>query len=153
MGKIESIEHLNDHLSFLSFLVEKAKSIPHEDKKTFCQDTRQVFHAEFARLIGLPINLLDPYLNYYLFAMDEWNSGSYAVPLIDFTHLENAKAQFKCTQCHHLWTSMRARIAFYVTQPGPYGFIFLEIMTQNCKLCMGVAEALWYMGKQTINNG
>lgn len=129
------------------FLVVLAEQIPHEDKKIFCPNTMYVFHAEFMRLIHFPINQLNSNLGYCLFSMAELPEHfqnymrCYAVSC-PF----NAKAQFKCTGCKRLWTSMRARIDFLVTQPQENGLIALEIFGQDCQTCGAYGEALWYMG-------
>jgi hypothetical protein len=50
-------------------------------------------------------------------------------------------------QCRRLWTSMRARISFKISQPQPNGFIALKIYGQKCQQCETPSEALWYIGK------
>jgi len=64
-----------------------------------------------------------------------------------FVKLDNAKAQFKCANicCQRLWTSMRARISFKISQPRPNGYIVLKIFGQKCQHCGTPADALWYM--------
>lgn len=130
----------------LEFLVELASQIAHELKKSFCPDTKVVFHAEFARLIGLLVALAYPGLSYIFCALEELPLGSY--DSIGFFYIVplNAKAQFQCTGCKRLWTSMRARCAFHITEPRPVGFIVLQIFGQECKICGAEAEALWYPG-------
>ena len=137
--------------SLIVVLVNKAATILHEDKKTFCHDTREVFHGEFQRMIGAPIGLLNVGCGYYLFAEEDL-----PVPMLQnipfgFAKVDNAKAQFKCVHCNRLWTSMRARIAFSVTAPQQYGCVVLKILGQNCQQCGAPADALWYMGKSREN--
>jgi hypothetical protein len=112
-------------------------------------NTSDVFHAEFARLISWPISLNYPGINYYLLVEDGMNSDPCEWPNFCCVKLDNAKAQFKCpnVHCRRLWTSMRARISFKISHPGPQGFVILKIYGQNCQSCETPADALWYMGK------
>ena len=128
------------------FLVTLAARIPHDEKKMFCPDTVSAFHAEFARLLGLPIYLENPQCRYRLFADGEIDGDACLWPGFAFVSLDNAKAQFKCPACQRLWTSMRARIAFKISFPQENGFVVLKIFSQNCQGCGTPADALWYMG-------
>lgn len=118
-----------------------------ETKKDFCADTRVAFHGEFARLISIPMSLHHK-IRYFLFAEDEVDPIFFANIPFDCRKVDNAKAQFKCSNvnCQHAWTSMRARILFYITAPH-IGFIALKILGQACQLCSANADALWYIGK------
>lgn len=129
------------------FTVELASRIPHDLKKSFCDDTKQIFHAEFARLINLLILCAHDDVSYIFCAFEELPMGYYES--IGFRHVLplNAKAQFQCTGCKRLWTSMRARSAFHITEPRQYGWIVLQIFGQECQICGAEAEALWYPGK------
>lgn len=128
------------------FLVTLASCIPHDEKKMFCPDTVVAFHAEFARLLSLPIYLEYPGCRFRLFADGELEGDACCWPGFAFVSLDNAKAQFKCPACQRLWTSMRARIAFKISFPQEHGFVVLKIFGQNCQGCGTPADALWYMG-------
>jgi hypothetical protein len=108
-----------------------------------------VFHAEFARHILFPIALNYPDIRYNLFAEDEIEGGSCAWGGSAFLKLDNAKAQYKCPNihCQRLWTSMRSRISFKISQPQPNGYVVLKIYGQHCQNCKTLTDALWYMGK------
>ncbi|CAF1369535.1 unnamed protein product, partial [Didymodactylos carnosus] len=69
----------------------------------------------------------------------------------DFVKLDNAKAQFKCYCCGHAWTSMRARIAFHVTNPYT-GIILLQVFGQQCANCEKFVEPLWYVDEICLAN-
>ena len=127
-----------------------AGKIPDDEKKLFCSDTRQVFHGEFARLISCPIALHHSNCYYYLFAEGDFPFSYFE---FDFIKLDNAKAQFHCTNpyCRRLWTSMRARISFKVSRPCENAFILLKIYGQQCQACDSPGDALWYSGK-CLNN-
>ncbi len=131
------------------FLVNLASRLSHEEKKEFCQDTSAVFHAEFARLISLPLSLKYSDVAYHLFTEDGINGNPAGWPNFACVKLDNAKAQFKCPnpKCRRLWTSMRGRISFTISHPCPQGFVVLKIFGQNCQSCQTPADALWYMGK------
>lgn len=133
-------------------LVDLTARIKHEEKKEFCENTMQVFHAEFARLISTPIAINYHNIQYYLFAEDGVFGDPCRWPYYAYTKLDNAKAQFQCLNptCRHLWTSMRARIAFKISYPHPQGFVVLKIFGQNCKLCETPADARWYTGECSI---
>jgi hypothetical protein len=105
------------------------------------------FHGEFARLISVPLSLHHN-VRYYLFAKEELDEELYANLRFSCLKLDNAKAQFKCSNshCQHAWTSMRARISFSITNPIP-GYIVLKIFGQDCQRCGTNADALWYIGK------
>ncbi|UJR13253.1 hypothetical protein I4U23_000274 [Adineta vaga] len=123
-----------------------AKTIPDDTKKDFCHDTTEAFHGEFARLISIPLNLHYG-ARYFLFAEGELPEGFYENLLCHrFIKVDNAKAQFKCTNpfCRHAWTSMRSRISFTIHGPNP-GFIKLEILGQDCQYCGTYADAVWYI--------
>jgi len=123
-----------------------AERIPHEDKKSFCPNTMHVFHAEFSRLIHFPICTLYQNLGYCLCSMEELPEPIQAyMAYSGVSYPFNAKAQFKCTGCKRLWTSMRARINFLVTCPQENGLIALEIFGQDCQICGAYGEPLWYM--------
>jgi hypothetical protein len=136
-------------LFFYFFLVYLAKIIPDDTKKDFCPDTRVAFHGEFARLLSIPLSLFHD-SRYYLFAEEELGE-LYKALKFDCLKLDNAKAQFKCSNicCQHAWTSMRARISFSITDPTT-GFVVLKIFGQNCQNCGSNADALWYIGKGLI---
>ncbi|CAF1062654.1 unnamed protein product [Adineta ricciae] len=122
------------------------KTIPDEIKKDFCQDTTQAFHAEFARRISIPLSLKHK-VRYYLFAKSELPNEYFSNnPAKVYGKLDNAKAQFKCTErrCQHAWTSMRARILFTIYASNP-GFVVLEIFGQDCERCGTYVEAVWYV--------
>jgi hypothetical protein len=127
--------------------VALAKTILDELKKDFCPDTSVAFHAEFARLISVPLSLCHD-VRYYLFAEEELVNFPYMNINFGSLKLDNAKAQFKCPNpfCQHVWTSMRARISFSISEPDT-GFIVLKIFGQNCQRCSAQADALWYIGK------
>jgi len=110
-------------------------------------DTCEVFHAEFARLILCPISSFYPGYCYHLFTEDEVGTDPCEWPSFAYILLDNAKAQFKCPnpQCRRLWTSMRARVSFKISQPTTYGFVVLKIYGQNCQSCETPSDALWYM--------
>jgi hypothetical protein len=133
-------------------LVTLSAKVPDNEKKDFCQDTMEVFHGEFARLLSCPISLTYPGLCYYLFSEDEINSGLCECPDFAFVKLDNAKAQFQCPNiyCGRLWTSMRSRISFKITQPQSNGIVALKIYGQNCQDCGTAADALWYIGKDFL---
>lgn len=125
-----------------------AERIPHEDKKSFCPNTMFVFHGEFNRLIHFPISLAFPNLGYSFCSTEELPQLLRDQMMIYGVSCPlNAKAQFKCIGCKRLWTSMRARIDFRMTPPGPMGLIALEIFGQDCQNCGSYGEALWYPGK------
>ncbi|CAF1157816.1 unnamed protein product [Adineta ricciae] len=122
------------------------KTIPDEIKKDFCQDTTEAFHAEFARRISIPLSL-DKKVRYYLFAKSELPGDFFSNRQgRTYGKLDNAKAQFKCTErrCQHAWTSMRARILFTIYASNP-GFVVLEILGQDCEQCGTYVEAVWYV--------
>lgn len=124
-----------------------AKQIPDDLKKTICVDAKEAFHAEFARLISVPLALRGhPY--FYLFAKEELlgTQYEYCQPIVAIP--ANAKAQFKCPnpQCGHAWTSMQARILFTLSVADVI-LIVLEILGQECQQCGTYANALWYIGK------
>ena len=121
--------------------------MPDDEKKSFCQDTSIVFHAEFARRISIPIALTYLDVRYHLAALEHLPIGWYEQMGFAYNHPLNAKAQFSCTSCKRLWTSMRARIVFHFTAPRQDGWVVLEILGQECTDCGGEGEALWYMGK------
>jgi hypothetical protein len=66
--------------------------------------------------------------------------------------LDNAKAQFKCDTCGHCWTSMRARCAFYISQPDEDGIVLLKLYTQQCQYCCSTVYPLWYYGNISKKN-
>lgn len=118
-----------------------------EVKKDFCADTRVAFHGEFARLISIPISFHYA-CRYYLVAEDEIDPAFFSTIHFDCMKVDNAKAQFKCSNvhCQHAWTSMRARILFSISTP-QIGIVSLKILGQNCQRCGANADALWYIGK------
>jgi hypothetical protein len=90
-----------------------------------------------------------PGIRYHLFVEDGVDRDPCQWPGFSFVKLDNAKAQFRCPniKCSHLWTSMRARISFKISQPQANGFVVLKIYGQTCKHCETPADAFWYMGK------
>ncbi|CAF0986799.1 unnamed protein product [Adineta steineri] len=126
--------------------LDAAKLILDEVKKDFCHDTIVAFHGEFARLISCPLSL-QHHVRYYLFSHEEIPIDEQYFAVNGTTlRLDNAKAQFKCPNpnCEHAWTSMRARIAFAISEP-KRGFIILKIFGQNCRRCTTHTDALWYI--------
>ncbi|CAF3649934.1 unnamed protein product [Rotaria sp. Silwood1] len=122
-----------------------AQNIPDHTKKDFCSDTSIAFHGEFARRISVPLSLCHK-SRYYLFTEEELADECYANLQFDYFKLDNAKAQFQCSNiyCQHSWTSMRARVSFSVCSP-KIGFIVLKIFGQNCQHCNSYTQALWYI--------
>lgn len=116
-------------------------------KKELCFDANIVFHAEFARLISIPL-LLTYHVRYYLFAEEELVYESDLDLNVSYRRIYNAKAHFKCsnTDCQYLWTSMRARILFSVILTN-VGLLILKIFGQNCQHCGTYTNALWYTGR------
>lgn len=88
-------------------------------------------------------------MHYYLLVEEAFDNDPCGWPNFAYVKLDNAKAQFKCPNkdCGRLWTSMRARISFKISYPGPQGFVVLKIYGQTCQSCNTPADALWYMGK------
>ncbi|CAF1317153.1 unnamed protein product [Rotaria magnacalcarata] len=138
---------IKDELTFSSYVhdLELTKNVMDNMKKYFCFDTSTVFHAEFARLISIPL-LLRHNVRYYLFAEAELDHWTFMNFNLLYRQLDNAKAQFSCpnTYCQHVWTSMRARISFSVYLP-KVRFIVLKIFGQNCRHCGTYTNALWYI--------
>ncbi|UJR34113.1 hypothetical protein I4U23_021520 [Adineta vaga] len=144
---IATEKHTVDNNYSRKYLVELASSVPNIDKKEFCDNTMVVFHAECALQVSRIVNSINPNYQYYLWSEEEVNSDACQWPGCGFLKLDNAKAQFRCTNpsCQRLWTSMRARILFKVSYPQPNGYIVLKILGQNCRNCHAFADALWYM--------
>ncbi|CAF4402179.1 unnamed protein product, partial [Adineta steineri] len=93
-------------------LLDRVAKVPHDEKKYFCDNTMWVFHGEHARLIHFPVRSRYPWCNYYLLPENEVGSDPRTWDGFVFEVLNNAKAQFQCSNiyCRHVWTSMRARI-------------------------------------------
>lgn len=125
--------------------LQLAAAIPHDEKKSFCPDNRYAFHAEFARLVAIPISLQFPGIRYHLFATEELQGAEIRESDFAFVGVDNAKAQFNCPACQRLWTSMRARVAFHVSPPHGNALVILKIFRQNCQVCNAPADARWYM--------
>ncbi|CAF0732147.1 unnamed protein product [Adineta steineri] len=129
--------------------LDRVAKVPHDEKKYFCDNTMWVFHGEHARLIHFPVRSRYPWCNYYLLPENEVGSDPRTWDGYVFEVLNNAKAQFQCSNiyCRHVWTSMRARISFVVSRPQKNGFVVLKIYRQGCEECKcGVLEdAIWYM--------
>ena len=132
------------------FTVELTKNIMDNRNKYFCFDTSTVFHAEFARLISIPL-LLRHNVRYYLFSEEELVHWAFMNFILLYRQLDNAKAQFNCPNkyCQHVWTSMRARISFSIYLLN-VRFIVLKIFGQNCQHCGTYTNALWYIGELSI---
>lgn len=122
-----------------------AANVPDDEKKLFCANTIEVFHGEFAHLIAVPIGSKFK-VKYFLFSKEEVTTGLCIWDEQAFIKLDNAKAQFKCpnNRCRRLWTSMRARISFWVSRPQTYSLVILKIYGQNCQACKTLADPLWY---------
>ncbi|CAF3682936.1 unnamed protein product [Rotaria socialis] len=137
---------IKEELTFSSYVhdLELTKNVVDNVKKCFCFDTKTVFHAEFARLISIPL-LLRHNVRYYLFAEEELVHWKFVNFNILYRQIDNAKAQFNCpnTDCQRAWTSMRARILFSVYLP-TVRFIVLKIFGQNCQNCGTYTNARWY---------
>lgn len=129
--------------------MELAQLVADEVKKDFCRDTTVAFHGEFARLISVPLSLYYD-ARYYLFAEEDLDPAYLQTLQFSYVKLDNAKAQFKCPCCKKAWTSMRARIAFRITDP-QLGHIVLKITGQSCKECGTHSDALWYIGKRKFS--
>ncbi|CAF2542342.1 unnamed protein product [Rotaria sp. Silwood2] len=123
-----------------------AARVPDSEKKNICLNTCEIFHGEFARDIIYPLALHYPDFKYHLIPESEFHSDPCEWPGFSFVKLDNAKAQFKCPNicCGRLWTSMRARISFKISEPQPDGFVVLKIYGQVCQQCETLADALWY---------
>ena len=131
-------------------LVLLAARVPDDEKKNFCENTSQVFHGEFARLISVPLAHRYPFFRYHLFAEGELVGDPYDGLGSHFLKVDNVKAQFRCPNvtCGRSWTSMRARISFKTSPPHTHGFVVLKIFGQFCQGCGAMADALWYMGTE-----
>jgi hypothetical protein len=121
-------------------------------KKDFCADTSVVFHAEFSRLISIPVKVFRPNCLYHLLIENEFECDALYWSGYQWTRYDNAKAQFKCSLCNRSWTSMRARIGYKISQPQPVGFVVMKIFGQKCQICKTHSDALWYMGRNTSTN-
>ncbi|CAF0989851.1 unnamed protein product [Rotaria magnacalcarata] len=123
-----------------------ASKVPDGQKKMFCSSTCEVFHGDFSLHVLYPfiINKIDT--NYCLLPETEMYGNPCTWPNFAFVKLDNAKAQFKCSNrdCGRSWTSMRARISFKISYPQQNGFVIMKIYGQYCQACETIAEALWY---------
>jgi len=143
----EEIFQSNEYEYDLMTDAQLASNLNDDDKKFICENTAWAWHGEFGRLIMA--TTLAYNVDYRLMLFDARSTCPRAFnskyPLIK---LDNAKAQFKCEQCEHCWTSMRARCSFYISKPDEGGIVLLKLYAQQCQICYSVVQPLWYYGKK-----
>lgn len=139
----EEIFQSNEYEYDLMTDAQLASNLNDDDKKFICENTAWAWHGEFGRLIMA--TTLAYNVDYRLMLFDARSICSRAVNAkYRLIKLDNAKAQFKCEQCGHCWTSMRARCSFYISKPDEGGIVLLKLYTQQCQLCYSIVQPLWY---------
>jgi len=63
----------------------------------------------------------------------------------------NAKIKYRCLNCLNEWTSARGRAIFQAERPriNKYNFLFVNLCTQQCRLCRREIEPSWYLNEAT----
>ena len=121
-----------------------ASNISDEEKKFFCANTHWTWHGEFGRLIMAPA--LQYHLDYRLILSEDVDLQTFNIHSSMITS-DNAKAQFKCHQCEHTWTSMRARCSFHTLNIDYGAIVLLKLYTQQCQGCYSKVYPRWYYGR------
>ena len=119
-----------------------ASNIFDEEKKFFCANTHWTWHGEFGRLIMAPV--LQYHLDYRLILSENLDRHSSLITS------DNAKAQFKCDECGHTWTSMRARCSFHRLYIDHGAIVLLKLYTQQCQSCYSKVYPRWYHGRTRV---
>jgi hypothetical protein len=136
--------------------VGQARLVNNLVKNVICPNFTYVFHAELE--INLNWNFTNHSERWYLYFEDislppGWNYDS---NMNDNTSAQvftyhNAKIKYRCEDCPNEWTSARGRAIFQTEAPriNKYNFLFVNLCTQQCRLCGRKIQPSWYLNEAT----
>ncbi|CAF3747136.1 unnamed protein product [Rotaria socialis] len=144
--------------------VLQARSLDNFDKNIICPNFTYVFYTELE--INLNWNFHDPMERWYLLFAEislpiccakKINENNHT-PVQVFVYppnrliiYHNAKIKYRCLNCINEWTSARGRAIFQTEIPctNKYNCLFVNLCTQECRLCRRNIQPSWYLCETT----